>query len=679
MASLMLHRDVLTNFGRLPAKVQKRVSELIRKFEEDSTQSSIHLERIERAIDGKVRSARVGDDWRAIVIAPQQGETFLLMHVDHHDEAYRWCANKRFEAHGSLGMLQVFDVQEVEGAAQRSGDGKTSQADHSQAYPLDSLTDEQLFQAGVPRPLIPAVRAIRTDEAFEEVAPYLPPEAVQVLFWVAAGRSLEEALEETLGTLDAGDARPEGPGDFSKLDQVTSFNLVLVEGEEHLKEILAEDIEEWRVFLHPYQRKIVEWETTGPIKISGSAGTGKTVALMHRAVHLANKLVDPKDKILVTTFTTNLSITIEQLIKKLSPAASKRIEVTNLHQLARTICLRSDWRGRIADDQDQDELWAAVLPGAEIGEFESGFVKDEYDSVIDAMGIESEEEYLTVVRTGRPRLSRQQRRRLWPTFLEFNRLLRKKGLLTFEGTVHQARMIVENGGFPTYRHVLVDELQDFSLEGLRLIAALSQQTDSPCNPLFVVGDGHQRINRKTPIPLSRAGINVVGRSRRLKINYRTSEQIRQWAHSLLRGMDIDDLDGGRADTTGDRSVFKGPEPSARKADSIEEAGELVAAWADELIKREGIGSHEICVTPVHDAVRTALAAREIGYLELQARRVDPGKAEPGVRLGSMRRIKGLEFKAVAMLVGSSPDGAKRLERYVAATRARQWLLIVEVR
>jgi superfamily I DNA/RNA helicase len=299
--------------------------------------------------------------------------------------------------------------------------------------------------------------------------------------------------------------------------------------------------------------------------------------------------------------------------------------------------------------------------------------------VIDAMGIESEEEYLTVVRTGRPRLSRQQRRRLWLTFLEFNRLLRTKGLLTFEGTVHQARMIVENGGFPTYRHVLVDELQDFSLEGLRLIAALSRQTNSLCNPLFVVGDGHQRINRRIPISLSRAGINVVGRSRRLKINYRTSEQIREWAHSLLKGMDIDDLDGGKADTTGDRSVFKGPEPSAKKVDSIEEAGELIAAWAEELIRKESIGSHEICVTPVHDVVRTALAARRIGYLELQARRVDPGKAEPGVRLGSMRRIKGLEFKAVAMLVGGSEDGAKRLERYVAATRARQWLLIVEVR
>jgi superfamily I DNA/RNA helicase len=224
----------------------------------------------------------------------------------------------------------------------------------------------------------------------------------------------------------------------------------------------------------------------------------------------------------------------------------------------------------------------------------------------------------------------------------------------------------------------VDELQDFSLEGLRLIAALSRHSDRTANPLFVVGDGHQRINRRAPIPLSRAGINVVGRSKRLKVNYRTSEQIREWAHTLLRGMDIDDLDGGKADTTRDRSVFRGPEPIARSVISIEEAGEVIAGWASELLAREEIGSHEICVTPVHDAVKSALTAHGLAFVELEARRVDPGKAEPGIRLGSMRRIKGLEFKAVAMLIDQSSADAKRLERYVAATRARQWLLVVEL-
>ena len=196
-------------------------------------------------------------------------------------------------------------------------------------------------------------------------------------------------------------------------------------------------------------------------------------------------------------------------------------------------------------------------------------------------------------------------------------------------------MIVDNGGFKPFRHVLVDELQDFSLEGLRLIGALSRYSDNATNPLFVVGDGHQRIYRRAPVPLARAGINVVGRSRRLKVNYRTSEQIREWAHSLLRGMDIDDLDGGKADTTGDRSVFKGPEPSAQTAASIEEAGDVIAAWAGKLIEAEKISSHEICVTPVHDAIKSALTAKGLPYVELEARRVDPGKeARHPVRLNA---------------------------------------------
>ena len=176
----------------------------------------------------------------------------------------------------------------------------------------------------------------------------------------------------------------------------------------------------------------------------------------------------------------------------------------------------------------------------------------------------------------------------------------------------------------------------FGLEGLRLIVALSPKGNSASNPLFMVGDGHQRISRKIPIPLSRAEISVVGRSRRLKINYRTSEQIRAWAQSPLAGMDIDDLEGGKADTTGDSSVFKGPEPSARKVPSIEEAGALIANWASELIQKEGMGSHEICVTPVHDAVKSALAAKRVGFLELEARRADPVKAEPG--FGSVRSV-----------------------------------------
>lgn len=677
MARLMMSRDVLKDFGGLPVKVQKKVFEFVRKFQEDSTQSSIHLEPYAEAVDPKVRSARIGDDYRAIVIAPERGDNYLLMHVDHHDEAYRWCKNKRFEAHQALGVLQVFDVHEAQAAAEAQAEKYTAVAS---TYPLDSLSDNDLFQAGVPRALIPAVRAIKNDDAFQEFAEYLPKEAAHVLYGVVCGLSLDQSLTEMLGELDKAVAAPVSPGDFSHLDQVMNIDLVLVEGEEHLKTILSQDIEEWRVFLHPYQRKLVEWKTSGPMKINGAAGTGKTVALMHRAVHLAQHIENDKDRVLVTTYTTNLSVTLEQLIKKLSPDAAKKIEVTNLHQLARTICIRGGWQGKVLEDADREEIWRAVLSANLPSGLDRDFIRTEYELVVDKMGIDSEESYLTAVRSGRPRLDRKQRKALWPVFLEFNRILHKRNLLTFEGLVHQARLVVERGGFPMYRHVLVDELQDFGLEALRLIEAISNLSAGNTDPLCVVGDGHQRIYNPIPIPLSRAGIDVRGRSRRLKINYRTSEQIRRWAHGLLSGVAIDDLDGGTVDTTGDRSVFRGPDPQVKSSADQETLAKSAVAWVQHLTNDLKLGSHEICVTPNIGFLRTALESAGIKTLELKPRQADPGQLEPGVRFGSMQRIKGLEFRAILLVLDDRSietcDVRSRFERYVAATRAREHLMVL---
>lgn len=675
MAELMLHRDVLKTFGRLPSKVQKKIYELIRKFEEDSTQASINLEQLEAVKDPKVRSARVGDDYRAIIVAPERGDTFLLMHVDHHDEAYRWCKNKQFEAHGSLGTLQVFDVIEASRAVEAP---RTASSKASTHYPLDKLNDEELFHAGVPEALIPAVRAVRSDGAFDQLSEYLPKEASQVLYGVVMGLTLDQSLEEMLGQLDAGAAKPAGPGDFSHLSAVANMDLVVVAGEEHLKEILAEDIEEWRIFLHPYQRKLVEWETKGPMKINGSAGTGKTVALMHRAAWLGKRL-ESKERILVTTYTTNLSVTIKSLLERLAPRVQAQIEVTNLHQLARTIAFRCGWRGKVAEDSDLASIWSQVLTRA--GHAELGLDKEliitEFEQIVDRMGLDSEEAYLTTVRSGRPRLGRKQRKVLWRLFSDVQRELMKRNLLTFEGVVHQARLAVEQGQFPKYRHVLVDELQDFGLEALRLIRVLSPIDEGLNNPLCVVGDGHQRIYNRVPISLSRAGIDVRGRSRRLKINYRTSEQIRQWAQGLLEGVEVDDLDGGPAETIGDRSVFRGPDPQVVSCGSLAESGHAVAAWVKGLLDA-GLGTHEICVVPTEREVISALESAGIPTLELKPRQKDPGQEEPGVRYGTKKRIKGLEFKAVALLHEGTgqADSIDRFANYVAATRAREHLLVV---
>lgn len=685
MVRLMVHRQILKQFHRLPSKVQKRLAELIEEFQRDPFSEAIGMHPLkETMLDPKVRSvSKLPDGYRAIVIAPEHGDTYLLVYIDTHDRAYDWARNKRFEVHEVTGVFQVFDAQEVHTIAQET----PQPAQPPAGYPIRQLSDDDLFAAGVPRPLIPAVRSIHSDAGLEALSEYLPPDCRDVLYGLAAGMSLEEALEQMLGTsvTAAQEAGATGPGDFTRVQDAPNFDLILVEGQEELQHILAGPLEEWRIFLHPYQRQLVTWKTHGPMSITGAAGTGKTVALMHRAVHLARQLAEPRARVLVTTFTTNLSVTIKHHLQQLAPDLAERIEVTNLHALARTICSRSGWKGRMAEDDDLVQIWDEVWRDPACGALPmpKDELQREYELVIDANGIDDEEAYLTTVRSGRPRLSRQQRRAAWPVFRTFQRGLKKRHLLTFEGAIHEARLAVEQGNFTRYAHVLVDEVQDFSLEALRLIRALSPIDAGGPDPLCTVGDGHQRLYR-TRVPMSRAGIDVRGRARRLKINYRTSEQIRRFAQGILQGVEIDDLDGGVSTTVGDHSVFKGPQPLVERCKDGTTEAATIAAWVRRLLDQHGLATHEICVTPYKAAIRTALTTADIATFELQPREADPGAGEAGVRLGTMQRIKGLEFRAVALACADPNDALHalhaadirdRCERYVAATRAREYLLV----
>ena len=683
MAKLMVHRNILKTFHKLPSKVQKRVAELIEEFQQDPQSPAVGLHPLPGTmLDPKVRGVKkLPDGYRAIVIAPEKGDTYLLVHIDAHDKAYDWAKNKRFEVHGMTGVFQVFDAEEVQTVAKETVPPTPSTPE----YPLARLSDDDLFEAGVPKPLVPAVKSIRSDAGLEALSDYLPPDCRDVLFGLAAGMTLEQAVDEMLGAAATpAEVAPASPGDFTKIQETPNFDFVPVAGQEELKQILEGTLEEWRIFLHPYQRKLVTWNTKGPMNITGAAGTGKTVALMHRAAHLARKLQEESQRILVTTFTTNLSVTIKHHIQRLAPEVADRIEVTNLHALARTICSRAGWRGRIAEDEDIAQVWSDVwLSYSEELPLPKDELQREYALVIDPNGIDDEETYLSTVRSGRPRISRQQRRAAWPVFRAFQRGLKKSDRLTFEGAIHEARLAVDQGNFTQYAHVLVDEVQDFSLEALRLIRAISPIEAKTPDPLCTVGDGHQRIYR-AKIPMSRAGIDIRGRSRRLKINYRTSEQIRKFAQGILRGLEIDDLDGGVITTVGDHSVFKGPEPMVEKCKDEKAEADAIVAWVQMLMNDYKLATHEICVTPYKPAIRTALTSADIATFELKPREEDPGSDEAGVRMGTMKRIKGLEFRAVAMACADPADPMNNLEeaeirdrceRCVAATRAREYLLV----
>ncbi|EKU98228.1 DNA/RNA helicase, superfamily I [Leptolyngbya sp. PCC 7375] len=687
MAQLMMHANVLKRFHKLPTKVQKKVATFFERFQEDPWDPAIGLHGLKATmLDEKVRGADLPDGYRAIVIAPNKGETFLLVHIDSHDRAYDWAKNKRFEVHGSTGAFQIFDVQETIAAVDKTTAATPETTENY--YPISKLSDEELFQAGVPEPLIPAIRQIKSDHELEALSTYLPAESAEVLTGIAAGLSLDEALAQVMGNdiTETVISNIEGPGDFSQLPERINRDLVIIDGEEQLREIFeGGTLDEWRVFLHPRQRKIVERKVNGPMSISGAAGTGKTVALMHRAVHHAQQLENTKDKILLVTFTTNLAITIKNYIQRMDANVADCIEVTHLNQLARTICIRGGWKGRIASPEEIKELWKDVWDDPTMTNLPmtTDELKKEFDLVVDANGITSEEDYLTTVRTGRPRLGRKQRRAAWSVFQLYRRLLLKRNLLTFEGAVHQARLVVENESFPKYRHVLADEVQDFSLEALRLLAALSPIQEGLTDPLSVAGDGHQRIYR-TKVPLSRAGIEVRGRSSRLKVNYRTSAQIRQFAESILKGVEVDDLDQGQTTTIGDSSVFTGPDPEIHSCSDAQSEAKIITSWVKELVASQEFEPHEICITPYKPDIVTTLLAEGFKTYELMPRQADPGAEEPGVRLGTMKRIKGLEFRAIIMACFEQTDAMNNLtsadiidrcERYVAATRARERLLI----
>lgn len=685
MARLMMSSEVLRGFAKLPAQVQKRLSEFVPLFEEDPHSPQVRLHPLKESMaDPKVRGADLPNGYRAIIIAPEKGDTYALVYVDKHDDAYGWARNKRFEAHTATGKFQVFDVEQVQQQIQTQPQFRQREPD----YALARLSDEELFQAGVPHALIPAVKAVRSDSALDALAPYLPSDCRDVLTGIAAGMTLDESLEEMIGfdKREVSDALPESPGDFSALDKVPNFGLVLVEGEEHLRNILQAPLDAWRVFLHPCQRKLVQWDARGPVNISGSAGTGKTVALLHRAVHLARALTDPRARVLVTTFTTTLAVTIGQHVKSLAPDVANRIEVVNLHALARAVCSRAGWRGKIAEDDDIQAVWDEVFAARGKTELPiaADEIKREFALVIDPNGIDEEEAYLTTVRTGRSPLRRPERRRVWEVVSAFLVRMRQRNLITFDGAVHQARLAVEQGKFDGFAHVLVDEVQDFCLEALRLIRALAPTGDGVMNPLTLAGDGHQRIY-PARVPLSRAGIDVRGRSRRLKVNYRTSDQIRQYAHRLLAGLTLENPDGEPASTKGDRSAFEGPAPVVKTCGNEKEEARVIVAWIKDLLDNHGLGSHEICVTPTRNTIVSALAAENIPTYLLRPREADPGSNVPGVRLGTRKRIKGLEFRAIAMACAAEHDPMNRLadatvqercELYVAATRAREYLLVM---
>ena len=690
--------DFLKSFSGIPRKQQAKVREFVEKFRVNPASPAIHYEKIQEAKDENLRSVRIDQDYRGIVLRPATGNVYLLLWVDHHDKAYAWAANRVYAVHAETGSLQMVNVKEQAPSQTPAGPTKTKPAE---SRLFDAFGDDELLRLGVPMILLPLVRQLENRDALETIENQLPQEAFEALFFLAEGFPLEEVIKEML--------KEQPPAKVDTADFVTALEnpdskrrFHVVEGALELAEILNSPLELWRIFLHPSQRTIVEKNYKGPFRVLGGAGTGKTVVAMHRARWLAEKVfTGESDRILFTTFTKNLAEDIKENLRKLCSAdVMKKIDVVNLDAWVVQFLKKHGYHYSLIFQDKTGPYWQNALNLAPTDlNIEESFYLQEWTQVIQAQGIKTVDEYLKASRVGRrKKLTRPMKQAIWLVFEEYRAQLNSKGLKEMMDAVRDARIILQDkGDILPYKAIIVDEAQDMGPEAFKLIRQMIPESRGELhNDLFIVGDAHQRIYRSRVV-LGRCGINIIGRSRKLKINYRTTEETRKWAVQLLEGKASDDLDGGLDSQKGYKSLLHGDSPEIRHFHSFTEEVQFIATYLNALIK-EGIDVNTVClVARTNDLLKQYESALQEKGIKtyLIKRSVAEDRKAGGLRLATMHRVKGLEFDDV--IIASVNEGVvplqlpamddqstglaeenENLERallYVSATRAKKKVLM----
>jgi superfamily I DNA/RNA helicase len=672
--------DTFTDsLARLPGQEQKAVKTTAFDLQMNPTQPGLQLHRIERAKDPSFWSMRVNRDIRLVVHRTEQ--SMLLCYVDHHDEAYAWAERRRIERHPRTGAAQLVEIRERVEEVPVYAESLAPVAE-AKGPLFAHQSDEVLLSYGVPEDWLAAVREVDEDGLFA-LAEHLPQEAAEALLDLAVGATPKVA--EVLPAHEDAFAHPDAQRRFRVMANV-----------DELRQALEYPWERWTIFLHPAQRELVERRFGGAARVAGSAGTGKTVVALHRATHLARR--DPTARVLVTTFSRRLALALEIKLKRLlnqDPAALARVTVAHVDGIGYRLYELFFWAQPNVGSAAQIEN-ALVGAAKELGEerFSRRFLVAEWQTVVDAWQLRSWEAYRDVTRLGRrTRVGGKQREALWAVFERARTHLNDRKIMTWADILGRVTDHVAARDDKPFTHVVADEAQDLSVPQLRMLAAL---VASDPDGLFFAGDLGQRIFQH-PFSWLSLGIDVRGRSFSLKVNYRTSHQIRRRVDVLLPRQ-IRDVDGYEDSRTGTISVFEGPEPIIRTFE--DEAGEIafVGEWLRSVIdggaRPEEIG---LFVRTEQQLSRARRSVKAAGQEALTL--TDKPQAEGGrVLIGTMHLAKGLEFKAVAVMAcdedllplpsrleqasdESELDEVYDTERhllYVACTRARDRVVVTGV-
>ncbi|MEV7968884.1 UvrD-helicase domain-containing protein [Sphaerisporangium sp. NPDC088356] len=635
MAKLGIDKEFLRDFGKLERSVQVRVEEVFAKFEQ-ATHAGLHLEKLHNARDDRFRTIRIDLFWRGVVLAPESGDTFTLLKVLPHDEATAWAERRRASVNAATGRIEIRDVAAIDATLPEL----VRHTGSSSEMLFEHVGDADLTRLGVDEQTLAFARALTHVSQLEAAEAFLPQNQWHVLYGLAAGLTPEQVWAE-LGAAPA--PRPYDTDDLSAAVERTPERVVLVQGPQELMEVFRHPFALWRVYLHPAQYQVANATFSGPARVTGGPGTGKTVVALHRAHHLAQV---GAGRVLLTTFTSTLSASLEAGIRLLadSTAVRDRVEVRHVDQLSYQIFAERHGRPAILRDKEEKDIWRRIVKRLD-APFTETFLAEEWRHVVLAQRVTNAAEYLAAKREGRGRrLGTRQRAQLWQAIWEFEEELKHRRVWTHETICVEATRLLDELPEQPYRHVVVDEAQDLHPVQWRFLrAAVAEGPDD----LFIAGDTHQRIYSNR-VSLRDVGIKVAGRSSRLTVNYRTTAEILGWSLGMLRGEAIDDMDGGLDTVAGYRSQVHGFPPELRafrtQKDELDALVRKVREWQD-----MGVGPEEIGIAArsnmLADSAVTVLNAAGISAHSLAKA---PG-SEGVVRAGTMHRMKGLEFRCVAVI------------------------------
>lgn len=680
--------DTFTDsLARLTGEEQKAVKTTAFDLQMNPASPGMSFHKLDKAKDSNFWSVRVSSDIRLIV--HKNDASLLLCYVDHHDKAYDWAERRKLETHPKTGAAQLVEIRETVQEIVVPVYVQTELVLAPQPAPAPKplfadRSDDELLGYGVPTEWLDDVKQA-TEDTLLVLSDHLPAEAAEALLELATGGKPRVPTQPTAA------ANP-----FDHPDAQRRFRTM--SNVEELQRALDFPWEKWTVFLHPEQRQWVDRDYNGPARVSGSAGTGKTIVALHRAAHLVRTHEDAR--VLLTTFSDTLASALHTKLTRLlahEPRLAERIDVHSLEAIGLRLYKAHIGPATIAGREVVRELLATAASAVGGHKFGLHFLLTEWEQVVDAWQLSSWEGYRDVARLGRKtRLPEAQRAVLWAIFEQVRAELKARKLITQAELFTSLAATIAASGKVVFDFAVVDEAQDISVAHLRFLAAIGGMGGGRPNALFFAGDLGQRIFQQ-PFSWKALGVDIRGRSRTLRINYRTSHQIRAQADRLL-GPAVTDIDGvteNRSDTV---SVFNGPPPEIRILSAEVEETAFVAGWIKGHIEG-GVLPHEFGVFVRSPAqLERAQAAVKTAGVPFKILDEHVETASGFVSISTMHLAKGLEFRAVVVMacddeviplqerietVGDDADLQEVYETerhllYVACTRARDQLLVTSV-